>query len=185
MINKLLFYFCWVLYHYFAVSLPRRTCPFGKVSKLLRYQLCKRLFRYCGKNVNIEKGVDFGSGRHLSIDDNSGLGVNCRARGPITIGKNVMMGPDVVILTRNHDFSDTSKPMRGQGGITKPVNICDDVWIGTRAIILPGVTIGQGSVVGAGAVVTKEIPEFSIIGGCPAKIIKSRKCPKRMESQDE
>lgn len=144
------------------------------MAKRLRCLFCRRLFKECGKNINVEQGADFGSGRHLRIGAYSGLGVNCRVRGPVTLGRNIMMGPDVIILTRNHDFSDRARPMREQGGSTAPVVIGDDVWIGTRAIILAGCKIGNGVVVGAGAVVTKDVPDFAIVGGCPARIIGRR-----------
>lgn len=86
------------------------------------------------------------------------------------------MGPEVLIYTQNHCYEDETKPIIQQGYTkTKPVVIGDDVWIGARAIILPGVNIGSHSVVGAGAVVTKDVPDYSVVGGVPAKVIKRRK----------
>ena len=87
-----------------------------------------------------------------------------------------MMGPDVMIYTKNHNTERTDIPMIEQGN-TQPrkVTIGDDVWIGARAIILPGVTIGQGSIVAAGSVVTKDVEPFSVVGGNPARVIKVRK----------
>ena len=85
------------------------------------------------------------------------------------------MGPEVIILTENHRFERTDIPMRLQGRQElRPVAIHDDVWIGTRVIILPGVTVGRGAIIGAGAIVTKDIPEYAIVGGNPAKLIKYR-----------
>ena len=129
-----------------------------------------------GKNINIEKGADFGTGKGISLGHNSGLGINCKVRGPLQIGDNVMMGPDVIIYTSNHETSDTTLSMSEQG-FTNPerVTIKDDVWIGARAIILPGVTIGHGVIIAAGAVVTKDVPDWAVIGGVPAKVIKFRK----------
>lgn len=87
-----------------------------------------------------------------------------------------MMGPDVMIFTSNHETSRTDTPMRLQGTAKiKPVTIGDDVWIGARVIILPGVTIGQGAILAANAVVTKDVPEYAVVGGNPAKLIKFRK----------
>ncbi len=87
-----------------------------------------------------------------------------------------MMGPEVLIYTQNHDFSRTDITMDQQGWADeKPVVIEDDVWIGSRVIILPGVTIGKGSVIGASAVVTKSVPPYSVVAGNPAKIVKTRK----------
>ena len=79
-----------------------------------------------------------------------------------------------MIFTQNHNFGDRTKLIREQGATRKPVIIEDDVWIGARVILLPGVTMGRGSVVAAGAVVTKSFPPFSIIGGVPARIIGNR-----------
>ena len=87
-----------------------------------------------------------------------------------------MMGPDCIIYTRNHKIDDVTVPMNTQGNAEeKPVTIGDDVWIGGRVIILPGVKIGSHSVVGAGSVVTKDVPEWSIAAGNPATVKKYRK----------
>lgn len=142
----------------------------------MRYVLCKEIFRKIGKNVNIEHGTYFGSGSEIEIGDNSGLGINSRVSGPLKIGKDVMMGPEIIIYTSNHKIDDINIPMIQQGETPKEmVEIEDDVWIGARAIILPGIKIGRGSVVGAGAVVTKDVPSYAIVGGNPARIIRYRK----------
>lgn len=117
----------------------------------------------------------FGSGRGLVIGHRSSLGVNAQVLGPLTIGDNVMMGPDVVILTNNHRIDDLEQPMINQGlDSIAPVTIEDDVWIGVRAILLPGVAIGRGAVVAAGAVVASDVPRNAIVGGVPAKVIRYR-----------
>ena len=95
--------------------------------------------------------------------------------GPLKIGENVMMGPEVTILTHTHNIERTDIPMRQQGTIVKEVIIGNDVWIGMRSIIMPGVKIGNGAVIGAGAVVTKDVPDNAIVGGVPSKIIRYRK----------
>ena len=87
-----------------------------------------------------------------------------------------MIGPRCIIYTRNHAFERTDIPMFRQGmSETKPVVINDDVWIGARVTILPGVTVGKGAIIGAGSVVTKNIPEYAIVGGISAKVIKFRR----------
>lgn len=95
--------------------------------------------------------------------------------GPLEIGDNVMMGPDVVILTHTHNIDRQDIPMGHQGSRIAKVTIGNDVWIGMRSIIMPGIKIGNGAVVGAGAVVTKDVPDFAIVGGVPAKILRYRK----------
>ena len=85
------------------------------------------------------------------------------------------MGPECVFLTTSHAHKDTDIPMIDQGfDQEKAIVIEEDVWIGTRSIILPGVRIGKGSIVGAGSVVTKSVPQFSIAAGNPAKVVRSR-----------
>lgn len=141
----------------------------------MRSSVGKHLFDSCGDNINIEKNANFGNGMGIVIGNNSGLGINCKVRGPLTIGDDVMMGPDVMIFVSNHKTSCTDIPMRLQGSTSrKRVIIEDDVWIDARVIILPGVKIGKGSIIGAGAVVTKDVPQYSVVAGNPAKIIKSR-----------
>lgn len=166
-----------MLIFYYAVArhLPASDSRFCSWAKYIRYIVCKTIFKCSGHNVNIEKGAYFGSGFQIEIGDDSGIGIDCRVVGPIKIGRDVMMGPEVVVLTRSHNFGRIDIPMRLQGSPTdEPVVIGDDVWIGTRAIILPGVTIGSGAIIGAGAIVTKDVPDYAIVGGNPAKVIKYR-----------
>lgn len=86
-----------------------------------------------------------------------------------------MMGPEVTILTHTHRIDRTDIPMGQQGSMVCEVVIGDDVWIGMRSIILPGVRIGSGAVIGAGAVVTKDVPNYAVVGGVPARVIRYRK----------
>ena len=163
-----------ILYYSIGKNLPISGYPFG--GKLTREITCRYIFEKCGNNINVEHGASFGKGNHIIIGDNSGIGINARLPNAITIGRDVLMGPDVVVFATSHRFEDVTQPMRTQGFTDlQPVNIEDDVLIGTRVIIMPGVTIGKGSIVGAGAVVTKDVPPYAIVGGVPAKIIKYRK----------
>lgn len=161
----------YVLYKIFAAKLPEsRRFP---LAKNLRSFFSKKIIAYQGEKVNIEKNASFTP--ELRLGDYSGVGINCEVNGPVTIGKYVMMGPEVVIYTNGHNFERTDIPMQQQGNTeTKPVVIEDDVWIGRRAMIMPGVHIGKGCVIGAGAVVTKDIPDYSVVGGVPAQILKRR-----------
>ncbi len=87
-----------------------------------------------------------------------------------------MMAPEVLILGGNHRFDRVDIPMMFQGNVEYgPVEIGNDVWIGSRVIILPGLKIGEGSIIGAGSVVTKDVMPYSIVAGNPAKLIKMRK----------
>lgn len=166
--------FWYLLYYGFARHLPASTKRYAVGAKRIRRFVCKHLFAKCGKNVNVERGADIGSGIHIEIGDNSGVGVNCRV-GKAIIGNNVMMGPEVVVLSAQHRFDRLDIPMCEQGGaVPRTVVIGDDVWIGTRVIILPGRKIGKGAIVGAGAVVTKDVPDYAIVGGNPARIIRYR-----------
>lgn len=161
----------YILYGFFAKKLPisRRS----KIFKRARYFFAKHVIKKMGNNVNIERGAVFNP--NVEIGDNSGIGINCELNGTIKIGNNVMMGPEVVFYTTNHEFKAITKNIMDQGYTKeKPITIGDDCWIGRRAIILPGVELKKGTIVGAGAIVTKSFPEYSIIGGNPAKIIGKR-----------
>ncbi len=164
-----------VLYYLIGKRLPKSQGKFGFISQAIRYVLCKHIFNQVGEHVNIEKNAFFGSGNDISIGENSGIGINASIQGPLSIGKFVMMGPDVIIYTRSHCYERTDLPMMLQGDSEAlPVVIEDDVWIGARVVIIPGVTIGRGSIVGAGSVVTKDVESYAIVGGVPAKVIKKR-----------
>jgi len=170
-----------MIYYSFAQYLPDLFFlkPKYRFGNKIRVLLCKHLFLKCGNNVLIGKKAHFGYGTSIEIGSNSSIGpraviLGMGWGGALTIGDNVMMGPDVVICASEHVHSNLDIPMCQQGSFTSKVVIEDDVWIGLRSIILQGVSIGKGTIVGAGAVVTKDIPPYSIVGGVPAKVIKSR-----------
>ena len=95
--------------------------------------------------------------------------------GGVEIGNNVRIATQCVIISANHNFSDITIPIAQQGETRKKIIIEDDCWLGAGVKVLAGVTIGKGCVIGAGSVVTKDIPEYSVAVGVPAKVIKSRK----------
>ena len=148
-------------------------------------KLCKKKFRsfadsadfrpgaqaYACSKIDIGKRVVIRPFSILAADpDNGG--------GDIVIEDDVMLGPGVNIYVNNHRFDDTSKPIIDQGySISKQVHIKKGCWIGANVIILPGVTIGENSVVGAGSIVTKDIPPMCVAVGVPAKIIRELKKP--------
>ncbi len=153
-------------------NLPASFCPYFPWGSRLR-GFFARGFISCGRNVNIEHGAVFS--KHVTLGDNSGIGIHAQLTGTVVIGAYVMMAPDVVIITSNHATDRVDIPMQQQGtAAEQPVIIRDDVWIGQRVMILPGVEIGQGSIIGACAVVTKNVPPYAIVAGNPARIIRSR-----------
>lgn len=164
-----------LLYYCFARHLPASDAPYALGSKAIRRVLCRAIFEYAGSDINIEHGAYFGGGAELRIGDRSGIGLGAKLSGPVHIGNDVMMGPDVLIYTANHETARTDIPMCQQGnGPSKPVVIENDVWIGARCILLPGVHIGSGAILAAGSVITKDVPAYAVVGGNPAKVIKIR-----------
>ena len=112
------------------------------------------------------------------IELGNGVGFNygcyINGFGGLTIGDHTMFGPYAMVHTANHEI-DPDKPLQDQGHIKKPISIGKECWIGMGAIILPGVTIGDGVIVGAGSVVTKDLPSYTVAVGNPCKVIKPRK----------
>ena len=171
----------YVFYKCVAQFLPQSPRMFG-IGKHARAIACRPLLLSCGRDVHIERLADIGFHPTVRIGDNSGIGV--RAVGThADIGDDVMMGPDFVYIPVGHVFDRTDVPMRAQG--LMPVlrlTIGNDVWIGRRVIVMPGVRIGNGAILAAGAVVTKDVPDFAIVGGVPAKVIRYRNTPAEARS---
>lgn len=164
-----------LIYYAILKQLPMHPFPGGRVFNRLRYLAISRILAECGADVMVKSGCYFGDGRRLRIGEGSQLGQNARLNGTITIGRNVLMGQDVVMMATSHEHGALDRPIILQGEAEEePIIIEDGVWVGTRAIILPGVNVGHDSIVGAGAVVTKSCPPYSILGGVPARVLKSR-----------
>ncbi len=141
-------------------------------SHTLRLIFYKKVMKYqVGQGTNLFMDCTFDCAGNFSIGENSVINGKCRLdnKCSITIGENVSISQEVMILTADHD--PDSADFVGRDG---PVTIGDYVWIGSRAIILPGCTIGKGAVVAAGAVVTRDVAPYSIVAGSPAKVIKMR-----------
>ena len=162
-----------LIYYTVARHLPPSYSGIRLGQTALR-RLCGRLMlRACGKKVNIEQGARFSP--RVSLGDYSGIGVNAKIYGTCTIGSHVMMGEDCTVITRNHRHDRTDIPMMEQGfEEEQPVYIGNDVWIGDRVIILPGVHVGDGAILAAGAVVTKDVPAYAVVGGVPACVLRYR-----------
>ena len=117
------------------------------------------------------------AGEGLTLGDRSNIGaysyIGCS--GFIEIGSDVMMGPRVNLMAENHNYEHTDETMKAQGVTRSFIRIEDDCWLGAGCTVLAGVTIGKGSIIAAGAVVTKDVAPYSVVGGVPATLIKSRK----------
>ena len=130
-----------------------------------------------GRNCQIEcTGVLRELGESLVIEDGVGIAANAfiAVRGNVRIGKNCIFGPNVRIHSENHNFEDKDVPIRLQGATRKGVIIGEDCWIGSGVTILDGVNVGKGCIIAAGAVVNKDVEDYAIVGGVPAKLIKYR-----------
>lgn len=166
---------------YFGIGywLPNFDSRFmGKISNAFRVWCVKNIFDYVGANVKIGRKVKFGNGRKIWIGARSNIGANCFVPPDIIIGDNVMMGPkNFFFMNFTHNISEIDKPMIDQGFhfISGKTEICDDVWIGRECIFMPCVKICSHSVVGARSVVTKDVPQWVVVAGNPAKVVKERK----------
>lgn len=149
---------------------PSYLKPFGGMAKAVRVALARRVSPHLGQDINIEKGAYVFE--DTVMGDGAGIGVDCEICRGLTLGRNVMMGPECLFYSHAHKFNPQSRRFEGYTEV-KPIVIEDDVWIGRRAIIMGGVTIGKGSVIGAGAVVTKSVPPYSMAAGNPAVVKKS------------
>lgn len=167
-----------LVYYLIAKHLPPSYSGIQVGQTALRRLCGKLMLSRCGKQVNIEQNAYFSS--KVSLGDYSGIGVNAKIHGTCEIGDYVMMGEDCTVITRNHRHDRTDIPMMKQGfEQEQPVYIGNDVWIGDKVTILAGVHIGDGCIIGAGAVVSRDIPPYAVAAGVPAKVIKYRKNPEQ------
>jgi len=128
------------------------------------------------KGVRIYEGVTLWYPYRIHLGANVTLNewVYLSGFGGLNIGDNVRIGHRVSIITSDHIYRDIQMPIAEQGLVSAPVSIESDVWIGCNVTILKGVRIGKGAIIAAGAVVTKHVPPFAIVGGVPAKVISHR-----------
>jgi acetyltransferase-like isoleucine patch superfamily enzyme len=145
--------------------------------KRLRGWYYAGLLARAGSNLRVAERVMINNPRNVSVGDNCYIGTGAELypwNAPIGIGNNVLIAAGVRMITRKHGFGDLSHPMARQGYTNAPIVIEDDVWIGFGAVILPGVTIGRGSIVGSNSVVTRDVEPYTIVGGVPARLIRRR-----------
>lgn len=137
----------------------------SRVLKVMKYH----------KQSKFEFGIYISDAKKLAIGKNVRINENVFLQGEIEIGNDVMIAPNVAIYTATHKHQLPNIAMVDQGTTAiKKVIIEDDVWIGRNVVILPGIKIQKGSIIGANSVVTKNIQEYSIYGGVPAKLIRKR-----------
>ncbi|MEG1256979.1 acyltransferase [Clostridium sp.] len=148
----------------------------GKKGLFIRYILLKTVAKSVGDNVSIHPDVYLLNVHKLSLGNNVSIHPMCyfEAWGGIIVGDDVSIAHAVTVLSVNHTYTDLNIPIKDQGIEGKRTEIKSNVWIGAKVSILGGVTIGSGSIIATGAVVTKNIRENVIIGGVPARIIKNR-----------
>lgn len=164
-----IFHILYIVFKHF----PKSNSKINLGQQFLRAYCARKYVAYVGSNVNIEKGASFS--KDLSIGNNSGIGINCSIGTGTKIGADVMMGPNCTIYTTGHETKRTDIPMIMQGmKKLNPVVIGNDVWIGAHVTIMPGVRIGNGVIIGACSVVTKDVPDYVMVAGNPAIIRKYR-----------
>jgi maltose O-acetyltransferase len=167
---KFLFLF---LYYCIFTKLPNYAFPGGKLYNWLRVMSLKRIIQI-GDNCRIMRKIYIGNGNNISIGSYSRINENVRLDN-VKIGEHVMIARDTIVLGKMHGFENIEIPMNlQQKKVVNKTIIEDNVWIGTRVIIMPGKKISRGCIIGAGAVVTKDTTENGIYAGVPAKLIKSR-----------
>ena len=136
--------------------------------------------------VVIEQSVIIKSGKYpngeIKVGDDSYIGPNCYLDGVggITISSDVLISPNCKLITSQHNYSDYKSKINLQGREFSCISVGKDVWIGSNSVILPGIKIGDGAVIGAGSVVTKNVGEFEVVAGNPAKRIKMRKLDEKI-----
>ena len=137
-----------------------------------REEKIREIFGQAGKNIYVESHFKCDYGYNISVGDNFYANFDCVFLDvcPIEIGDNCFLAPGVHIYTATHPLDAAERTSGIESA--KPVKIGDNVWIGGRAVINPGITIGNNVVVASGSVVVKDIPDNVLVGGCPAKIIK-------------
>ncbi len=162
----------YLLYNLVAKNLPMSCMPYSYGFRNFRNFLFRKSIISCGRGVRIEQNVYMSPSIH--VGNNVVISENVKIRANTTIGDDVLIGPGVHIITANHGFLRLDIPIRLQEETQNDVKIGSDVWIGTNSIILPGINIDAHAIIAAGAVVTKDVPEFAVVGGNPAKLLKKR-----------
>lgn len=161
-------------YYLGASHLPDLAFPGGRIFNAFRCVLLRLIVPQFGDRNEIDGRIYVGDGSDVEIGSRCQINRGCRLNR-VRIADNVMIGPDVIVVGKLHHTASIDVPMIDQGDYEKqPTVIHEDVWIGARVVILPGVVIGSGAIVGAGAVVTHDVSPRTVVGGVPAKVIRHR-----------
>lgn len=162
---------------YYAIISKLPHSRFLKLANRLRLFYLRRVMKVIrepGRVSFFEPAIYIGNGRKVSIGRDCQINENVFIQG-CKIGNYVMIAPNVSILSKGHHFEKLSVPMVLQGESEEKLPVIeDDVWLGRSVVVMPGVRIGKGSIVGAGAVVVKDVAPYSIVGGVPARLIRVR-----------
>lgn len=151
---------------------PEDYRPYALFFPRLRGWLVRHFVIQCGSHLRVKHNADISP--NIRIGSHSELGTRSMIQTGVTLGDYVIMGPDVKIYAKNHRFDRLDIPMGTQGEIASETFVGNDVWIGANVLIMPGVHIGHHTVLAAGSVITKDVPDYAMVGGNPAKIIRFR-----------
>ena len=157
----------------------------GLYGREIRARLYKKHFAKAGEGIVIHMDARIRNIEKLYMDDRARIGecVIIQAGGEIHVGKDVLIGPGAKIWSANHGFSEVGTPIQDQPYENKKVTIGDGCWIGANAFLMPGVQLGEGCIISAGAIVgAKKYPPYKIIAGNPARVIGNREAPTEKEN---
>ncbi|MEA2147485.1 MAG: hypothetical protein QOG59_3072 [Solirubrobacteraceae bacterium] len=159
-----------------ALQEAMSVLPSWRVCERLRRAYYRRALAGCGPNFEVSQHAVLKFPDNLRVGANVFInrGVFITARAPISIGDNTIIGPYTIINSGDHGYMDVDLPIRRQGHVSRPITIGSDVWIGAHAVITKGAVLGDGCVVAANAVVSRDVPPYTVVGGVPARTIKLR-----------
>lgn len=178
--SKLIRVLCYCFYYFFSRYLPRNSWVGGTLWNALRAIPCRYLFAECGSPLFVDRMVDFGMGDKIHIGNHSGFGENVRLIGEIYIGDYFSTSVNVFVTAYSRETGRTDIPMQIQGKRPdKPVFLGSDSVLFANSIVLPGVKIGRGAIIGAGAVVSRNVPSWAVVVGNPAKVVSFRNTPEQ------